>query len=147
MKIAFYIAEYGDWKDTLISWITGGIYSHCELVFSDKTWCSSSPRDGGVRFKQIYEVSGHWDFLDIPLSEIDEYWLKMWCDTQVGIEYDWRGTIGTLIPFIGHDKSKWFCSEFCLFGLQKLGLFEGVDPSTTTPISLYNIINRSMRQR
>ena len=53
MKLAFYKAK-GDWVDLLIRVFTNSKYSHVEIVHI-KDWYSSSPRDGGVRVKQIQD--------------------------------------------------------------------------------------------
>ena len=47
----FYKAKYGDWVDKIVSWHTKSPYSHCELVFSNGEFLSSSKRDGGVSIK------------------------------------------------------------------------------------------------
>lgn len=110
MKIAFYKAKYGDWKDRLISWATWGPYSHCELVFRDGTGFSSSPRDGGTRLKKIDWNSGHWDFFNnFFVSGSKEDRIRVYCESITGIPYDW---VGVLCPYgLIHEPELWYCSE------------------------------------
>ena len=53
MKLAFYKGK-GNWVDLIIRVFTNSPYSHVEIVLN-KDWYSSSPRDGGVRVKQIVD--------------------------------------------------------------------------------------------
>lgn len=114
MKLAFYKAEFGDWSDKLISWYTNGPFSHVEMYFSNGECFSSSPRDGGTRWKVIsdIEISGKWLFIDIP--NIDETALRYLCNKQLGKKYDWLCIfLCDIIPFDIQDPKKWVCSEIC----------------------------------
>ena len=64
MKLAFYKGRE-DLYDRLISWWTRGPYSHVELVISDNYCMSSSPKDGGIRFKHIDLRPDHWDLVEL----------------------------------------------------------------------------------
>lgn len=75
---------------------------------------SSSPRDGGVRFKSIVPGDS-WEIID--LGEISEFRIRNWCQLQDGKKYDWTGVLGFLFP-THPDKNRWFCSEICLKALQ-----------------------------
>jgi uncharacterized protein YycO len=154
MKIAFYVAKYGTAFDKWISWVTWGKYSHCELVFSDDMWCSSSPRDGGVRFKNIEFAPEHWDFVDLKkkyqwstsISVSFEAIVRQWCETQVGHPYDWKGVYGFILPrFLRQNNEAWFCSEFCVKALNKIGLYGNLISWETTPNNLYRAIKKSKK--
>lgn len=139
MQIAFYKAE-GKIFDKLIRWWTGGRYSHCELVFSDGVFFSSSPRDGGVRYKTIQKDLGKWDFVGIRVDKFDENVLRRWCDSKVGRSYDWLGIALTqALPLGMEDPERYFCSEIIVDALQHIGRFKGFTPSEVTPQKLYNI--------
>ena len=86
-----------------------GIYSHCEVIFSDNISASASYIDGGVRFKNISYTSDNWDFVDI--GNIDEHAAREWFVKHQGQGYDLRGNLHFVIGFIGDSKKKWFCSE------------------------------------
>lgn len=140
MRIAFYRAKYGDWSDRLIALFTMGAYSHVEYVFSDGVWFSASPRDGGVRYKWIVPKDLHWTFLDLPVSAEEEDKLRMWCDGEVGCKYDWKEVLRFVLPFLGSDKSRWFCSEIVMAGLHQLGLFKKYKKEEFSPNSLYKLL-------
>lgn len=135
VTLAFYKAEFGRWYEKLIAWYTIGPFSHCELVFGDD-WFSSSPRDGGVRYKKIFAVPGRWVFLEI---DANSDLIRNWCDTQVGKKYDWRGFFNFILP-IGYSRSKWFCSEICVAGLQQAGVLLGEKPHRFSPNCLWRML-------
>jgi hypothetical protein len=139
MRIAFYLAEYGDWQDKLISFFTFSKYSHCELVFSDGTFGSASSRDGGVRLKYI-EQNDHWDIYDIydlDMTQEMEQVIRAWFVIHKDEKYDWPGAIMSLFGVNWTSDDKKFCSYVCA---QLLGL----DP-IVTPQKLYeNLIKEKM---
>ncbi|BFU64698.1 enoyl-CoA hydratase [Rodentibacter abscessus] len=110
-------------QDGIIRLFTKGKYSHCELVVErQEQWgdydyrpvydCySSSPRDGGVRCKQInVGERTQWDL--IPLDNITEAQIKAYFDRTLGAKYDWWGVLGIVFG-IKQKRSKYFCSEWC----------------------------------
>ena len=72
-KLAFYKAK-GTWVDLLIRAFTHSPYSHVEIV-CNRDWYSSSPRDGGVRIKQIVDDGNSWDFIEVD-SDKDRLYQK-----------------------------------------------------------------------
>ncbi|MBR0574060.1 MULTISPECIES: enoyl-CoA hydratase [Pasteurellaceae] len=126
--IAFYKGK-GNLIDRIVRFFTKGKYSHCELVvkkiepesgyhyeYSTVYDCySSSPRDGGVRCKQINVENGNWDLKEV--KNITEQDIKCYFEKTKGIRYDFCGAIGVTL-LINQDKNKIFCSEWvfnCLF--------------------------------
>ena len=110
------------WQDNLIRKITRGQYSHCEIAVERLEDCgqydfrpmydcyTSSPRDGGVRCKQINVNNGNWDLIPLPSateSQVRSYFAK----TQ-GKKYDWLGVLG-LVLGLKQCRKKFFCSEWC----------------------------------
>jgi uncharacterized protein YycO len=69
-----------------------------------------------------------WEHVyDIPVTEDQEKMLRQWAEDQLGKPYDYTALapINVLIP----RKKKqwkndeiWMCSEFCAYGLEKLGI-------------------------
>lgn len=106
--LAFYKAE-GTLFDHAIRWRTRSIYSHVELVIGPD-WYTSSPRDGGVRRKEIIPKDGRWDF--VPVEVEIERVIRLYARTQ-GQGYDWLGIAGHAIgiPRI-HSAGRWTCSEW-----------------------------------
>ena len=107
-RIAFYKAK-GDIVDKSIRLWTRSKYSHCEIVIG-KNWYSSSPRDNGVRAKQIVDDNGSWDFIemDIEINKLNEVYLK-----YKGSGYDFLGILLCMIlPLKRDNNKKVTCSEF-----------------------------------
>jgi len=135
LHAAFYIAKPAGLYEQVIS-LVAGTPTHCELVFSDGLWFSSSNRDGGCRFKEIDASLGSWTFL--PLPDVVEGAVREFCENQEGKGYDW---VGVFLGWFGaNDPKRWFCSEVCTaalsFGKYDLGLI----PSSTTPKRLFDCI-------
>ncbi|WP_373100777.1 MULTISPECIES: enoyl-CoA hydratase [Pasteurellaceae] len=113
---------YDRFSDWLIRKITRGQYSHCEIAVEQlENWgeydyrpiydCySSSPRDGGVRCKQINIKDGKWDL--ILLDNISAQQIIAYFNRTLGAKYDWWGAIGIALG-INQKRSKYFCSEWC----------------------------------
>lgn len=140
-------------QDRIIRLLTRSPYSHCELAVplpprlaavencfvpageAPRFCCySSSPRDGGVRVKEMELPSGKWDLLALESDDLlHEQIRTQYLHTQ-GAAYDWRGVIGTVLPRIGHSRRRWFCSEWCA---DALGLPE---PHRHTPQSLADLL-------
>lgn len=106
-KIAFYKAK-GDWVDLLVRVWTNSPYSHCEIVLG-KNWYSSSPRDGGVRVKQIIDNCNSWDLIEV---DIDEERLYQKYREYRGNGYDFKGIfLSNILLFGWYSKDKMTCSR------------------------------------
>lgn len=141
MQIAFYKAG-GRLFDRAIRWWTHSAYSHCEFVFSDGMFFSSSPRDGGVRYKVVPKDKSKWDFVDIRMDVFDENTLRRWCDSKVGKRYDWVGIfLSQVLPLAVQDPGRYFCSEILVDALQQVGRLRGIDnPCEVSPQQLYSLL-------
>lgn len=142
MQLAFYYAKAGDKVDWLISWITWGPYSHCELVFSDGLWFSSSGRDNGVRYKAISPIPGHWNFIELPLDPNEESTIRNWCDARLGLPYDWLGAARCVCSCIPQGEHRWFCSEICIVAMKQVGMFPYIKAHRTSPNKLFQFMAR-----
>lgn len=112
MKVAFYKAKYGTWKGRLISWLTFGPYSHCELVLEDGLCISSTPEEG-VRCKKIEFDEKKWDFISWEESSFKDDLVFESAYELVGEPYDWRGVY---FPYgLFQDSKKWYCSELIAY--------------------------------
>ena len=106
-KLAFYKGK-GAWTDLLIRVFTNSKYSHVEIVMN-KDWYSSSPRDGGVRVKQIVCDGNSWDFIEV---DIDKDRLYQKYREYRGRGYDFKGILlSNILPIGWHGKDKATCSE------------------------------------
>jgi len=144
LYVAFYKGHADKWQhrlqDSLIRFFTRGAYSHCEIVWQhhnsiDEYVCiTSSPRDGGVR-RKLMPLSLHkWHLLplvtrlDLTPTAAQSFYIQHW-----NKKYDWRGIINFILP-VGHDRTRYFCSEFCA---EFLGLN---NPHRISPNDLYSIL-------
>lgn len=132
MKVAFYKAKYGDWIDKIVSWYTKSPYSHCELVFSNGDFLSSSKRDGGVRYTNIDNLE-RWDIYELQDSKYSEDLIRLIVRQYLGQKYDIIGAIGSAFNIDLSDKNKKFCSNLCAILL-------GIEETNITPHELYEII-------
>ena len=134
MNKKVYLALYkakGNWQDRIIRLFTKGKYSHCELVVEELvewgqydwreeyTFYSSSPRDGGVRCKQMDLNRNTWDLIELPHAKVEE--ITAFFNRTSGQKYDWWGVLGIILG-IKHKRSRYFCSEWCW---EALGNLEG----------------------
>jgi hypothetical protein len=142
LQLAFYKANSGRLFDRLIGLWTRGDYSHVELVFPETGECySSSPRDGGCRFKQIDLQNGKWELISIPATAQQVLDVWSWCVEQQGKAYDWPGIWGFVCsPFVRQKPQRYFCSEVCVAALQEMGLFKGIEPYRVSPNRLYKLM-------
>lgn len=127
----------------LISIRTLGKYSHCEFILNDYVYLSNP---GGVRIKpfaykenmDIFELNEH---IEIPIIMTEFNKLK-------GKGYDYQGIFLTQLIDLGIDhKEKYFCSELCIYLINK-GLDESLTynlkafkPSAFSPSKLFKYLN------
>lgn len=87
--------------------------THCEAALigkaSDVTMGGASLREGGVRIKRAALTPGHWVVLDVPSWDSATAWKAI--VALQGRRYDWRGAAATVLWFLPHSRSAWFCSE------------------------------------
>lgn len=134
---AFYKAQ-GELFDYLVRAWEGGKYSHCEVLTPAGLWLSSSPRDGGVRYKDIEVDFTKWDFVAVPVNAEKFTAASTWGAAQVGKKYDWLGIfLSQVIPLCIEDPKKFFCSEFCIKFFQHLGYLKEVVPQAHGPNGFY----------
>ena len=108
----------------LTSWWLRGPYSHVELVLgydqSGQAICaSSSMMDGGVRVKHMTLDPDHWDIVPVTCS-VDAAW--EWLRKHEGAGYDYLGLLGFIARAIGHNPSRFVCSEAVA---EMLGMSDG----------------------
>jgi len=174
MKLAFYKAVAGGTFDKIIGWRTGSPYAHVEVCFPEipagaeppiskymegdgkekGTLCfSSSPRDGGVRFKYINLADGKWDLVNVAMLPTPEILAGVlsYAQTLVGLDYDWLGIAGFVLPFGEHDDKDRFCSEVAVDLMQHPDVFSRLWPRVsvnvrdlkawkTSPGALYKLV-------
>ncbi len=144
MKIALYKAGTGSFAGgklicNLIDQFSGRDgYAHVEFVFSDGVFFSSAPFEG-VRFKRTEVIQNEWRFFDLDITSVEEEKLRRWCESKEGLEYDWMGVFGFVLP-THHAQDRWFCSEIIVAGLQQLEIFCHLDAWKISPNDLFLIL-------
>lgn len=133
MKV--YLAMYNNKKtltDKLISFVSRGPYSHCEVIVGDMAF-SASVRDGEqVRSKPVKDLhldNGNWDVF--PLFDINPlryegfvYWFK----NLEGIKYGFKTLVfNHLLRIPLNFRDEYICSEVCYDALKKLALSAKTD--------------------
>lgn len=128
----------GTWVDKAIRWWTKSDFSHVELDCGPYGSFSSSIRDGGVRFKEIDYIPGHWVPVDVYVPDTSS--LIAFCRSVSGKKYGLWDVFRFVVPWWRNKKDEWFCSEVVLRALQEGGRFKGYDPSRVSPGDLYELV-------
>jgi hypothetical protein len=165
-------SENSQFFDKAICLWTRSPYSHVEMIFDASEWprgmlaaevekqgktiqpgdplnwpyirlCfSSSPRDGGVRFKWIDIDPAQWDVREFPMPGVNDLNLIDAAAPLVGLKYDWFGIFGFVLPFGEHNDADRFCSEVCLDVIQKFGDFRQYKAWEVSPGQLSDFIGQ-----
>lgn len=141
MKIAFYKGlnrlPYPKPLDIAVCVGTLSAYSHVEIIFSDGLWFTSSPRDGGTRFKNIIPKSYTWDIYALGVSSKAESMIRSRAIELVKHEYKYD-VIGAVFSGMGAclRNDKLFCSE-AVTEVLSAALSDMPKPCETRPVDLY----------
>jgi hypothetical protein len=128
MFIGFYKGP-GDSVTKLITLLTMGPYSHCELFFSDGTCFSASGRSTpAVRFVAQPLRRDRWDLIELPFSPEQELHLYRFCARYIDLAFDWHGIFKFICPWLKDRANRYYCSEICILALQNMGLLKGLNP-------------------
>lgn len=132
----------GVFFDKLICWRTHSPFCHVELVFGEpsraSTCFSSSPADGGVRYKAVDLTTPNWVLVPVPG---DDKMADRIATQYLGEDYDWAGIFGFVLPFGEHNDNDKFCSEVCAMVLQRMGILPpDLKTWEVSPGDLYNLV-------
>tara|TARA_R100000789_G_scaffold79866_1_gene75154 strand:+ start:170 stop:637 length:468 start_codon:yes stop_codon:yes gene_type:complete len=142
VTLAFYRGRgntvFKRFQDGLIRSVTGGIYSHVELISGTallgqfSVCLSASGRDGGVRQKHILLAADSWDLVLLPMdAEAPCQFIR----DHLGARYDYAGLmLSQVLAFGRHNPDQWFCSEICAAAL---GL---PNPQRVSPQFLFDVV-------
>lgn len=114
MKLALYKGS-NRCISKLIKWWTKSDYSHCEIVFSDGMWGSSSDLEGGVCLRYVEHDPQLWVFYDI--SHFNETRARAWFELNKGRGYDYLGLLGFVIRPIKGSLGRLGCGHACMAAL------------------------------
>jgi hypothetical protein len=143
IELWFYKAEYGTWKDKIISLWSRGKYSHVEYYNPLTKKCgSSSARDGGVRWKKIIPSSA-WDRIQFCIPKASNEEIVKRINALVHKLYDWKGiAFAQAINAKIHDRDKWFCSELIFSILKSVGVRSDLYPCEVNPVRILEVLKR-----
>jgi hypothetical protein len=148
VTLAFYKGRgntaFQRFQNGLIRSVTGGIYSHVELISGAAlpghcSMClSASGRDGGVRQKRILLTAESWDLVLLPMdAEAPCQFIR----DHLGARYDYAGLmLSQVLAFGRHNPDQWFCSEICAAAL---GL---PNPQRVSPQFLFDVVTWGNRK-
>lgn len=126
----------------LISMRTFGKYAHCEFVLNDMVYLSNP---GGVRAKPFIPKK-YMDLYEVKLPFDKELFLKEFKKLK-GRGYDYAGVLlGQLFNIDIDSSNRYFCSELCLYLLNKLTEdsltynFKSIKASEFSPAKLYKYL-------
>lgn len=118
----------------VICWWTGGPYFHVGAWFRDGTWFEADTPGGVATFLVTYLDPKHWDCFEVVLSENEEAIIREWFAGELGCGYDYLGLcLAQVFGINWRSKTKWFCSELMVEGLQQLCRFVGFTPCRISP--------------
>jgi hypothetical protein len=104
---------------------------------------SSSPRDGGTRFKWIDLTDGKWDLIEVPFLADERRLALLECAKLLGRKYDWGAIFGFVLPFGEHTAGRLMCSESGTTVVQNAScrrMLAAAKPWRTSPADLYALM-------
>ena len=142
IKVLF--KEPTDLIGRIILKITGGSYSHCEILIDGDVY---SADERGVYCELCADTTYLSRFTELDLTHcIEKYSLDIdaaaqFLNKQVGKKYDWLNMFfSKLFPFNADKKNRWICSELVTAALQKARLPVTNRPKDVTPRRLYDVL-------
>ena len=136
-RARFYKAE-GTLTDKAVRTWTAQPYSHVELELSPGESWSASPRDGGVRRKDVTFVPDHWDTLTLPWLDVEN--ARRVFRAHEGKPYDFAGLfLRQVLNSRFSSERTFFCSEIAALAL---GL---PNPDKYSPGDLAELLARGWR--
>ena len=124
------------WLDFAIRTATRSKYSHCEVLFSDNYWASSSYDMCGVYCRKHIPIDT-WDYIAVELPYGEEA-VRHYCESLVGSPYDYYGVAKFVLPIVPEHSDSWFCSELCACVLMLGGIKLRRRPNWYSPGRLAN---------
>lgn len=106
---------------------------HSEIRFADGRTFSAQAGEG-VRWKPSIETDHPWwDVIELPWRESPE--VVRWCQSQVGLPYNWVGAINSGFGLDYTRANEWFCSQISIEVMSRCGA-TGI-PALLSPEALY----------
>jgi len=126
---------------------SGKTFSHAELIFSDGSVTSITQDPGVVHYDQTRMLSNprYRCFFELHVSPREEKVMEMYAQACAldEVEFNGCGMYWNFLPCCGSlftvrkQGKAFFCSEYIVTLLQRIGYLTELDPATTSPNDLY----------
>ena len=136
VELWFLLPQKPRWYQRLIQWRTIGRFAHVELVIDGTTMYSAVPGEGGVRSKPATEPD-RYVRVPVQLARGGAEAARQWFERHLHAVYDARGLVEIAAGQRASDDRAWYCSEACVAALRAAGIWHWMDPSTSTPESVW----------
>lgn len=141
MKIGLLRAKCAGTLGRLIDAFSGGGgFCHAELLWDSDISYTAQPFSGTNYSRHVHRPQ-NWVVYDLPYC--DDGKIRMWCDSEVGCEYNFAGVMHFVFPFMAQNPKKWFCSEVVVAALQKVGMFPREVAWRISPNKLKKILDQA----
>lgn len=121
------------WYQRLIQWRTMGQFPHVELVLGGVMY-SSVAGEGGVRKRPAADPA-RYERVRVAVGSAEA--AKQWFERHLHETYDAKGLLEIGAGGRASDERAWYCSEACVAALRAAGIWHWMDPSTSTPESVW----------
>ena len=146
IRVAFYKGPR-NWRTGIVSWWTGSIYTHVELVLPSGDCIGITPEGtAGIRLLRNPPLpETEWDFIDLQVTREQLTKIVGFFTHTHGQKYDWTGMIVShLTPFyVKHDR-KWYCSQWIACALTISDVFSFMY-NKINPGKLHDILHVKVR--
>lgn len=132
----------------IMSLASAGIWSHCEIHFSDGAVGTAGDKRRGVMLisdkDKVYKAE-NWQFFQIPAKAEQEQKVREYFINRINEKYNWTGIFGGMIAgFNITNSGGQFCSEICFNAMLQAGIIKdyGLKGFQLSPSHLYEILTR-----
>lgn len=147
-KIAFcMIDENPSIIDCLIAKGVGGLFWHCEIIFSNGAVGHAGHNKRGVSLLNVADRdydSGNWEFFEIPANDQQEEIIYQYFVERQFYRYNMKGVIVSMVFGLNSKvENAAFCSEACLNALEQAKVLKiDINSNQVSPNFLYELVQK-----
>lgn len=148
VKLAFHAipVENHSFHDMIMAFASNGIFTHCEIHFTDGS-VGYSNQECGIVIKSVKDrdYDKDWIFYQVPCDGFQEQILKSYFIENQHLKYNWTGIFGNMVTGLNFDfTGGQFCSQVCFNALIKAKIIQshGFISSEVSPSDLQKIIEK-----
>lgn len=145
-KIAFcMISQNPSFTEYLTAMGVGGIFWHCEIVFSNGAVGHAGNKGRGVSLLNVADrdyKSGNWEFFEIPATTDQEAIMYQYFVERQYYRYNTIGLFTSMLLGLNISvQNAVFCSEACLDAMKKAKVLEiDINSNQVSPNYLYQLV-------